>query len=105
MFACKRCTYSLDKFEEFDKTTHELTCSECGETDLYEDTKELHDKSGELFTIDDFVILCEDGIFNDCNGFGYLAMEDYESNRFVKSSYVKEKTFSTCYTHVMWYNR
>ena len=66
----------------------------------------LHDNTGELFTLDEFVDMCHRELFIDYDGFGHLSTDTHESNEVVWPSQIaKGATLDPKWTHVKWFNR
>lgn len=62
-------------------------------------------KEGHLYTLKEFIEMCNDNDFNDYNGFGRYATDKEESDIEVMPSYIKEGFIRKDFSHVIWYNR
>jgi len=62
--------------------------------------------NGTLFTLVEFLEYCDDGGFDDNDGFGYLATADEVSNVEIIPSW-RRRTVSQhpWATHVIWFNK
>ena len=60
-----------------------------------------------IFTINDFIMYCEKGCYNDYDGIGEFATETTKSGIMVSPSEIVIKEFSIpkSATHVIWYNK
>ena len=74
----------------------------------HEMTPELNEQTeyGNLFTISEFIVDCDDQNLIDSDGFGYLATADKESEvEIIPSNRRKTVALNPWATHVMWFNR
>lgn len=61
--------------------------------------------NGQIYTLEEFIKMCEVGGFIDYDGFGNYATESAKSDIEVIPSDIKEKIYRTDFTHVIWFNR
>jgi hypothetical protein len=60
----------------------------------------------DKFTLFDFLEMCRDGYFLDCDGHGYYGTEEKEDkSKIVKPSNLLAHIIDKSFTHVYWYNK
>lgn len=57
---------------------------------------------GTMYSLEEFVVLCENGTFTDNDGYGYYATETAKSNVEIYPSDVTEDKYRNDFTHVLW---
>ena len=62
-------------------------------------------KEEHLYTVEEFIEMCNDGDFIDYDGFGRYATDKEESDIEVMPSYIKSGFIRTDFSHIVWYNR
>ena len=62
-------------------------------------------KEGHLYSLEEFIEMCNDGDFIDYDGFGRYATDKEESDIEVMPSYIKDGFIRKDFRHVIWYNR
>ena len=60
---------------------------------------------GTLYTLKDFISLCNDGTFMDYDGTGYYSINNRYTASIVSPSDVLANRIDKRYTHVLWFNR
>ena len=59
---------------------------------------------GDIFTLEKFIEIVNDGGFVDSDGYGYYATEDAKSDVYIYPSDIKEKLYRSDFTHIIWFN-
>ena len=67
--------------------------------------KDLIDEDDDVYTLDDFIGLCKEGMFVDYDGYGEYATSSYKSGIDVRPSEIIAGRINRDYDHVVWYNR
>lgn len=62
-------------------------------------------KEGHLYTLEEFIEMCNDEDFIDYDGFGRYATDKEESDIEVMPSYIKSGFIRKDFSNVIWYNR
>lgn len=60
---------------------------------------------GDIFTLEKFIELVNDGGFTDFNGYGYYATEDAKSDVYIYPSDIREKIYRSDFTNIIWFNK
>ena len=60
---------------------------------------------GDLFSLERFISMVENGVFIDDDGFGYYATETTKSDIMIFPSDIKENIYRNDFTHIIWFNR
>lgn len=60
---------------------------------------------GDIFTLEKFIELVNDGGFTDFDGYGYYATEDAKSDVYIYPSDIREKIYRSDFTHIIWFNK
>lgn len=60
---------------------------------------------GDIFTLEKFIELVNDGGFTDFDGYGYYATEDAKSDVYIYPSDIREKIYRSDFTNIIWFNK
>ena len=60
---------------------------------------------GDIFTLEKFIELVNDGGFTNFDGYGYYATEDAKSDVYIYPSDIREKIYRSDFTHIIWFNK